>query len=69
MKKSECFRLAQLAVLKDSSLCDSVKLEVIRELQDKEGTALYVERTEAEKSLKEACQAERGDTENAENGK
>lgn len=67
MKKSECFRIAQLAVLAYGSISNDEKLEVIRELQDREGTALYVERTEAEKSLKEACQAERGDTENAEN--
>ena len=58
MKKSECFRLAQLAVLEFGRLSNDEKLEVIRELQDKESTARYVEETEAKKSLKEVYQAE-----------
>jgi len=43
MKKSEIYRLAQLAVMKDNWMSNEFKLEIIRELQDREGTALFVE--------------------------
>lgn len=46
MKKSEIYNLAQHAVLKDVNLTHSDKLEIIRELQDREGTALFVEKRE-----------------------
>ena len=58
MKKSEIYRMAQLAILEDRRLSNDEKLDVIRELQDKESVALYVEETEAKKSLEEARQAE-----------
>lgn len=58
MKKSECFRIAQCAVLEYGRLSNDEKLEVIRELQEKESTARYVEETEAKRSLEQACQAE-----------
>lgn len=50
MKKSEIYKKAQLAVLSDSRLSDSDKLEILRELQDKEGTALFCEKREAEQN-------------------
>lgn len=51
MKKSEIYNLAQHAVLKDVNLTHSAKLEIIRELQDREETALFVEkREEAERN-------------------
>ena len=50
MKKSEIYNLAQHAVLKDVNLTHSAKLEIIRELQDREGTALFVEREEKERN-------------------
>ena len=46
MKRSEIYKLAQHAVLRDASLTNTNKLEIIRELQDKEETALYVEKKE-----------------------
>lgn len=46
MKRSEIYELALHAVLKDCSIVNSKKLEIIRELQDKQGTALYMEKKE-----------------------
>lgn len=48
MKKSEIYELALHAVLKDVSIVNSKKLEIIRELQDKQGTALFWEQKEEE---------------------
>lgn len=50
MKKSEIYKMAQLAVLSDSRLSDSDKLEIIKELQDKEGTALFIEDRETQEA-------------------
>ncbi len=47
MKKSKLYELAQLAVLRDGRLSDDEKLEIIRELQDREYTALLLEEQEA----------------------
>ena len=86
MKKSELYKFAQLCVVRDTEINGSLKLEIIRELQHEEEIALYVEKRDAEESLKKAAEtekrlkeecycacgegtAERGDTENAENGK
>ena len=46
MKKSELYRLAQISVMRDVLTDNETKLDIIRELQDKEGTALFVEREE-----------------------
>lgn len=54
MKKSGIYNLAQHAVLKDPNLTHSAKLEIIRELQDREETALYVEKREAEEKQTES---------------
>lgn len=48
MKRSEIYKLAQHAVLRDASLTNTNKLEIIRELQDKESTALFMEKKEEE---------------------
>lgn len=50
MKKSEIYELALHAVLKDVSIVNSKKLEIIRELQDKQGTALFMEKKEEEEN-------------------
>lgn len=47
MKKSEIFKKAQLAVLGYDKFTDDEKLDILRELQDREGTALFVEDREA----------------------
>lgn len=51
MKKSQIFRLAQIAVL-SGNLPNADKLEILRELFDKEDLALFVEEQEAEELLK-----------------
>lgn len=55
MKRSEIYDLALHAVLKDISIVNSKKLEIIRELQDKQSTALYIE----QKEEKEAVEVDR----------
>jgi RNA-binding protein YlmH len=50
MKKSEIYRAAQAAVIRSDFLC-GIKLEILRELIDKEDVALFVEeREEKEKA-------------------
>ena len=46
MKKSDIYKLAQRAVLRDSSLPEDVQLEIIRELQAEERMALWREECE-----------------------
>lgn len=46
MKKSEIYKAAQMAVLKDEKLSNEAVLEVLKELMDKEDTALFVEKRE-----------------------
>ena len=46
MKKSEIYKFAQISVLNDTVLSNTMKLDIIRELQDKEGTALFIEKQE-----------------------
>ena len=48
MKRSEIYELALHAVLKDVSIVNSKKLEIIRELQYKQGTSLFMEKKEEE---------------------
>lgn len=47
MKKSVIYQLAQMAVIRDHRIDDVEKLDIIRELQDKESTALFVENQES----------------------
>lgn len=56
MKKSEQYRLAQMAVLQ-SSFISSSKLDIIRTLQRDEDLALLTEKREAEKAEPE-CEKE-----------
>ena len=53
-KTSVLYRMAQIAVLESKSLTEHTKLEILRELMDKEDVALFVEEQEA----KEAGEAE-----------
>lgn len=46
MKKSEILKTAQRCVLGAIGLSNDIKLEVLRELMDKEDLALYTERQE-----------------------
>ena len=48
MKKSEIYHLAQYAVLSDSAIANYQKLQILRELMDKEDVALYCEKQEKE---------------------
>ena len=54
MKKSRCFKLAQMAVLVDSSLLPETKLDVLRVLMGEEHMAEVLERCEAENKAKES---------------
>ena len=49
MKKSEIYRLAQIAVLQSTTTNYADKLDILRELMDKERVALFVEKQEEEK--------------------
>jgi hypothetical protein len=46
MKKSAMYKMAQFAVLTDGTITHKDKLEILRELMDKEYVALFVERQE-----------------------
>ena len=54
MKKSEIYRMAQGAVLTNEYLIIDDKLEILRELMDKEDVALYTERKEEEERVAQA---------------
>lgn len=53
MKKSEMYYQAQLAVLKDGAISDNEKLEILAELEDKKGVALYLEREDVQAAHRE----------------
>ena len=48
MKKSEMYRVAQVAILDDKSLSISERLETLKELMAAESVAKYSEEKEAE---------------------
>lgn len=48
MKKSELYHLAQIAVIATATISVESKIEVLRELFEKEELALFVEEQEAE---------------------
>lgn len=50
MKKSEIYRMAQIAVLQSTSLGNGDKLDILRELMNNEKVALFVEKQEEEKA-------------------
>lgn len=49
MKKSEIYRVAEIAVMHYPGICSTDKLEVLRELMSKEDVEKYVENMEATK--------------------
>ena len=49
MKKSELYRMAQIAVMHYQGLCSMDKLEVLRELMSREDMEKYMEDMEATK--------------------
>lgn len=53
MKKSEIYKFAMLAVMDDKVLSNVMKLEIIKELQDKESTALFIEKKEEQEMKKQ----------------
>lgn len=46
MKKSEMYKSAQLAVMASASIGGYAKLEILRELMDREDTAKFIEEQE-----------------------
>lgn len=46
MKKSEIYKVAQVAVLRADKIGDCTKLDVLRELMAKEDIALFAEKQE-----------------------
>jgi hypothetical protein len=54
MKKSLIFRLAQIAVLNSATLGNSEKLEILRELMDRESVALFTEKQKEKEKANEA---------------
>lgn len=53
MKKSDLYRLAQQAVLDTALIPTSVKLEIVRELMDKEDLEKFIEGREEEEKANE----------------
>ena len=47
MKKSVIYELAQIAVVENENFDSEIKLEVLRELMQKEDLAIFVEKQEA----------------------
>ena len=47
MKKSRIYYLAQIAVIRANNITDESKLEILRELMDKEDLEIYCEKKEA----------------------
>jgi hypothetical protein len=54
MKKSELYKVAQLAVLRDVRIPEDEKLEIIRELQDREYTETLFEERRAQEAAENA---------------
>lgn len=56
MKKSECFKIAQIAVLRNQSIEAEEKLEIIRVLMSEEDIARLVEKREETVESGEVCE-------------
>lgn len=54
MKKSEIYKIAQQAVINSTFVGVDMKLEILRELMDKEDVALFCEKQEAKEKADEA---------------
>ena len=52
MKESVAYKIAQCAVLNDSTMTDDGKLAVLRILMDREDLALFREKEEAQENAK-----------------
>lgn len=50
MKKSEMYRMAQIAVIRDSVMTPDVKLDIINVLAGDEHLALFIENNEEKKA-------------------
>lgn len=57
MKKSELYREAALAVMRDEMLVDSVRLDIIVELMEKASLEKFCEEQAAKKALEEKEEA------------
>lgn len=53
MKKSELYHLAQIAVITSPCIAPETKLEVLKELMDKEDLEIFCEDREAKKAAEE----------------
>lgn len=53
MKKSELYHLAQIAVVLSPAITPETKIEVLRELIDKEELEIFCEEQEAKKAAEE----------------
>ena len=54
MKKSEMYKVAMMAVVASSSISPNVKVEIVRELMEREDLELWREKQEEEKAEKES---------------
>ena len=57
MKKSEMYKYAQCAIVDSPNICTLTKLEVLRELMDKEDVALFCEKQEEKEEQAQVAQA------------
>ena len=53
MKKSEIYKLAQVAVIETPMLSSKQKIEILKELIDKEGLEMFVERQKEQEKANE----------------
>ena len=54
MKKSEMYKVAMMAVVASASISPDVKIEITKELMEREDLELWKEKKEAEEAEKEA---------------
>ena len=54
MKKSEMYKIAMMAVVSSIAISPDVKVEVVRELMEREDLELYREKKEEEEAEKES---------------
>lgn len=54
MKKSEMYKMAMMAVVASNSISPNVKIDIVRELIEREDLELFKEKREEEEAEKEA---------------
>lgn len=54
MKKSEMYKIAMMAVVSSYAIAPDVKVEIVRELMEREDLELYREKKEEEEAEKES---------------